>query len=129
MNRNNGSRFGQVLLLVGLLSAGTLVAFVVLATQLEDPSPAFTSLVAFITPTIAAVLAIARVGVLEGRADANQEAAAQANTKAEVAVAKAESAEVAASAALSNTTPEGTPAVRPLGRPLSARQPREWGGE
>ncbi len=128
MQRNNGSRFGQVLLLVGLLSAGTLVAFVVLATQLEDPSPAFTSLVAFITPTIAAVLAIARVGVLEGRADANQEAAAQANTKAEVAVAKAESAEVAATVAMSQTSPEGgTPAVR-LGRPLSARQPKEWGG-
>ncbi len=124
---NGESRFAAVLTFVGVLIGMTLVAFVAIAILVEDPSVLLGSLLGFVGPTIAAVLAIVRTGTLEQRADENRDAAAAANVKATRAEVKAEDAVVVATAAVNGTTPTGTPAVQVPERPLRAR-PRQWGG-
>ncbi len=124
---NGESRFTAVLAFVGVLIGMTLIAFVAIAILVEDPSVLLGSLLGFVGPTIAAVLAIVRTGALEQRADANRDAAAAANVKATRAEVKAEDAVIVATSAVNATTPAGTPAVQVPERPLRAR-PREWGG-
>ncbi len=119
--QTNGSRLTAVLTLVGVLTVGALIAFVVIAVSVDEPAAVLAGLAAFIGPTVGAILAIIRVGTLEGRVDYNTERAEEAQVTAAKAEAKAD---VAASIASGNTSPHGVPAVRT--RPLRPR-PKEWG--